>query len=203
MSFACHLYSIRMPIVCTRMSHVYHTYVTVMYSYVIRMSLVCPRILTIYTRMSFLCHSHVLACHPYVTHMHFYVIVCNSQVVVCHPCVIRISFICHLYVLLCFPLEKFVSSNDVNKWLFSINSAPSHAHSKQLFTGHLNDACAKTSDIVVIKIMTSAPGVEIRIAFLICYLQSLYEIELGHYFCPEFVGHVTNQNILVDAGKLM
>ena len=37
----------------------------------------------------------------------------------------------------------------------------------------------------------------------ICYLQSLYEIELGHYFCPEFVGHVTNQNILVDAGKVM
>ena len=77
-----------------------------------------------------------------------------------------------------------------------------HAHSKQLFTGHLYDACAKTSDIVLIKIMTSA-GVEIRIAFLICYLQSLYEIELGHYFCLEFVGHVTNQNILVDGGKLM
>ena len=51
--------------------------------------------------------------------------------------------------------------------------------------------------------MMSEPGVEIRIAFLICYLQSLYEIEPGHYFCPEFVGHVTNQNILVDAGKLM
>ena len=51
--------------------------------------------------------------------------------------------------------------------------------------------------------MTSVPGVEIRIAFLIYYLQSLYEIEPGHYFCPEFVGHVTNQNILVDAGKLM
>ena len=31
-----------------------------------------------------------------------------------------------------------------------------HAHSKQLFTGHLYDACAKTSDIVLIKIMTSA-----------------------------------------------
>ena len=59
------------------------------------------------------------------------------------------------------------------------------------------------SDFVLIKIMTSTPGVEIRIAFLICYLQPLYEIELGHYFCSEFVGHVTNQNILVDAGKLM
>ena len=56
---------------------------------------------------------------------------------------------------------------------------------------------------VLIKIMTSASGVEIRIAFLICNLQSLYEIELGHYFCAEFVGDVTNQSILVDAGKLM
>ena len=82
-------------------------------------------------------------------------------------------------------------------WEFSA----AHAHSKQLFTGHLYDACAKTSDIVLIKIKTS--GVEIRIAFLICYLQSLYEIELGHYFCPEFAGHVTNQNILADGGRLM
>ena len=61
----------------------------------------------------------------------------------------------------------------------------------------------KTLEMVLIKIMTSTPGFEIRIAFLICYLQSLYEIELGYYFCPEFAGHVTNQNILVDAGKLM
>ena len=52
------------------------------------------------------------------------------------------------------------------------------------------------------KIMMSAV-VEIRIVFLICYLQSLYEIELGHYFYPEFVGHVTNQNNLFDAGKRM
>ena len=51
--------------------------------------------------------------------------------------------------------------------------------------------------------MTSAPCVEIRIAFLICYLQSLHEIELGHYFCREFVGHVTSPNVLVDVGKLM
>ena len=62
-----------------------------------------------------------------------------------------------------------------------------HAHSKQLFAGHLHDACAKTSDIVLIKIMTSAPGVEVRIAFLICYLESLYKIELGHNFCSESV----------------
>ena len=51
--------------------------------------------------------------------------------------------------------------------------------------------------------MPSASGVEIRIAFLICYLQPLYAVELGHYFCPEFVGHVTDQNTLVDEGKLM
>ena len=78
-----------------------------------------------------------------------------------------------------------------------------HPHSKQLFTGHLYDACTKTSDLVLIKTMTSAPGVEITIVFLTCYLQSLYEIELSHYFCPEFKGNVTNQNILVDTGKLM
>ena len=48
--------------------------------------------------------------------------------------------------------------------------------------------------------MMSMPVVKIGIAFLICYLQLLYEIELGHRFCPEFVGHVTNQNNLVDAG---
>ena len=78
-----------------------------------------------------------------------------------------------------------------------------HAYSKLLFTVHLYEACAKTSDIVLIKIMTSAPSVEIRIGFLICYSQSLCENELGLYFCPEFVGCVTNQNILFDVGKLM
>ena len=74
---------------------------------------------------------------------------------------------------------------------------------KTAIYGTFAQACAKTSDIVLIKIMTSAPGVEIIIAFFICYLQSLYEIEMGHYFCPEFVGHVTNQTILIDAGRLM
>ena len=69
--------------------------------------------------------------------------------------------------------------------------------------GHLHDACAKTSDIVLIKIMTNVSVVEIEIAFLICSLQSLYKIELDHYFFHEFVGHVTNQNILVGAGNLM
>ena len=113
----------------------------------------------------------------------------------------------------CGPNSRFGSLKESRARKMSSSAQPSaiqkkkyrtitHAHSKQLFTGHLCDACANTSDIVLIKIMTRAPGVEIRIAFLICYLQSLYEIELGHYFCPEFAVHVTNQNILVDAGKL-
>ena len=37
----------------------------VCHSYVIRMSLVC-------TRMSSVCHLYVLSCHPYVTRMWFY-----------------------------------------------------------------------------------------------------------------------------------
>ena len=100
--------------------------------------------------------------------------------------------------VLCNPLKK--------SFIFHVTITRlgcTHAHSKQLFTGHLYDSCTKTSDIVLIKIMTSASGVEFRIAFLICYLQSLYKIELDYYFSPEFVGHVTNHSILVDAGRLM
>ena len=77
-----------------------------------------------------------------------------------------------------------------------------HAHSKQLFTEHLHYACAKTSDNVVKKTLR-VPGVEIRIPFLICYLQLLYKIELDRCFCPELAGHVTNQNISADEGKPM
>ena len=105
-------YVTRMPLVCTRISSVYHSYVLVchpyitsMYSYVIRMSLVC-------TRMSPACHSYILVCHPYITRMCWYVIrrslvctrmwsVCHSYVLVCHPYVtrmysyvIRISLVC-------------------------------------------------------------------------------------------------------------
>ena len=49
--------------------------------------------------------------------------------------------------------------------------------------------------------MMSAPGVEIRIDILISFLQSLYEIELDHCFCPELVEHVTNQNTFGWRGK--
>ena len=100
--------------------------------------------------------------------------------------------------VLCNPLDKsFIFHVTITRF------SCTHAPSKQLLTGHLYDSCTKTSDIVLIKIMTSASGVEFRIAFLICYLQSLYKIELDYYFSPEFVGHVTNHSILVDAGRLM
>ena len=83
---------------------------------------------------------------------------------------------------------------------------PAHLHITLIQNSTLQNicmTCAKASDIVI-KIMTSTwAGVEMRIHFLICYFQSLYEIELGHYFCSEFVGQVTNQKILVDAGKLV
>ena len=40
--------------------------------------------------------------------------------------------------------------------LYNVFTSINHTHSKELFTRHLHDACAKTSGIVVIKIMTSA-----------------------------------------------
>ena len=86
--------------------------------YLIRMPVVC-------TRMSSACHSYVLVCHPYITHMYSYVIrmslactrmssVCHSYVLVCHPYVTcmysyairkslvctRMSSVCHSYVVL-------------------------------------------------------------------------------------------------------
>ena len=56
-----YLYSIRMSLVCTRMSSVYHSYVIVCHPYVTRMY-----------SMSSVCHSYALICHPYVTRMWFY-----------------------------------------------------------------------------------------------------------------------------------
>ena len=52
--------------------------------------------LLVYIRMSFLCHSYVLACHPYVTRMYSYVL---RMSLVCT----RMSSICHSYVLACHP----------------------------------------------------------------------------------------------------
>ena len=85
------------------------------------MSLTC-------TRMSSVCHSYILKCHPYVTCIDSYIIrmslvctsmssVCHSHLLVCHPYVARmnsyairmslvctrIPFVCHSYVHLCHP----------------------------------------------------------------------------------------------------
>ena len=90
------------------------------HSHTVCMSLVC-------TRMSSVCPSHLLVCHPYVTLMYFYVIrmslvcirmssVCHSHLLVCHlyvthmyQYVIRISLVCtcmpsvcHSYILVCY-----------------------------------------------------------------------------------------------------
>ena len=65
-----------------------------------------------------------------------------------------------------------------------------HPHSKQLFTGRLYDARVKASDNVLINNLFDL------------LFPVLHKIELGHYFCPEFVGHVTSQNISVDAERL-
>ena len=89
------------------MSFAYH-------SYVILMSLACARILSVCTRMSFVCRWYVLVCHPYdpyVTRMYSYV---PRMSFVCHPCVTRmysyvtrmslvctrISLVCHWSVVL-------------------------------------------------------------------------------------------------------
>ena len=107
-----------MPFVC-------QSYV---YSYVICMSLIC-------TRMSSICHSYVLVCHPCVTLMYSYVIrmslvctrmssVCHSYVLVCYPYVTRMysyvirmslvftrmSSVCHSYVVFTMNLYRYSSS---------------------------------------------------------------------------------------------
>ena len=108
MSFACHLH-----VSCMRSCFIYK------HSYLIRMSVVC-------TRISSVCYSCVIGCHPYFTRMYSYVIrmslvctrissVCHSYVLVCHlnatrmysyvirmslVCT-RMSFVCPSYVLVC------------------------------------------------------------------------------------------------------
>ena len=71
------------------MSFVCHSYITHVYSFV--------------TRMSSICHSHVLACHSYVTGMYSYLI---RMSLVCT----RMLSICHLYVLVCYPYVTFMYS---------------------------------------------------------------------------------------------
>ena len=89
-----------------------YSYVTHMYGHIIRMSLVCARILSIFTRMPFVCQSYVLVYHLYVTRMYLYVMVCHLYILLYQPYVTRIysclirmslvysrmSFVCHSYV---------------------------------------------------------------------------------------------------------
>ena len=75
-------YAIRMWVVCTRISSVYHSYVLVCNGTsltFILMSPVCTRMssvrhscILVCIYMSSLCHLRVLMCHPYVTSMWFY-----------------------------------------------------------------------------------------------------------------------------------
>ena len=56
-----------------RMSHLCPPHVTRVLLYVIRMSLVCTHMSgmpLLCTRMLPVCHSYVLLCHPYVTHLY-------------------------------------------------------------------------------------------------------------------------------------
>ena len=81
------------------------------------MSFVCAHILSICTRISFVCQSYALVFHPYVTRSNRMSSACHSYVLVCHPYVTRMysyvirmslvctcmSFVCHSYILLCHP----------------------------------------------------------------------------------------------------
>ena len=109
MSSVWHSHVIRMSLVCTNISLVYHSYVllchryvTRMYPYVIRMSLVC-------IRMSSVRHSYVLAYHPYVTRMYLYVI-CITLVCT------RMSSVGHSYVLVCTRMSSVCDSYVVLPW---------------------------------------------------------------------------------------
>ena len=102
-----------MSIVCTRMSHACNLYVTRMYGNIIHMSLVCARILSIFTRMPFVCQSHVLVYHLYVTRMYLYVMVCHSYILVSHRTSLvysRMSLVCFRMSLACYPYVTRMSS---------------------------------------------------------------------------------------------
>ena len=107
-------YVIRMSLVCTRMSSVYHSYVLVchpcvtrMYSCVIRMSLVCTHVI----RMSLVCIRMPSVCHSYVIRMYSYVIrmllVCTRMSSVCHSYVIRMSLVCARMSSVCHSYEIY------------------------------------------------------------------------------------------------
>ena len=84
-----------------------------LYSYVIRMSLV-------YTRISSVCHSYVLVCHPYVTCMYLHVIrmslVCTRMSPVCHSSVVlpwTVEILC-AFVMCLFSNRRY---HAINIWV--------------------------------------------------------------------------------------
>lgn len=99
------------------MTFVYHSYALVCHLYAILMSLVCTR------SILFVCHSHVLVCLPYVTHMYLYGIrkslVCTQMSSVCHSYVL----VCHLYVTHMYSLSSVSHSFVVLPWIICLLSS--------------------------------------------------------------------------------
>ena len=61
-----------------------------------QISSVCHSHLLAFTCISFVCHCYVLACHLYINHMYWYL---TRVSLIC----ILMSSVCHSYVLLCYP----------------------------------------------------------------------------------------------------
>ena len=90
-----------------------------------RMSSICDlhiiRMLLVCSRMSFICHSYVLVCHPlchsYALVWHPYVIRMYSFVICMSLVCTRLSFVCHSYVLVCHSYVTSVYSYVIRMWL--------------------------------------------------------------------------------------
>ena len=73
------------------------------HSHVIRMSFACACILPIFTRIPFVCQSHGMVCHLYVTRTYSYVTRMYLYVIRMSAVCTGMSSISHLYVLACHP----------------------------------------------------------------------------------------------------
>ena len=98
----------------------WHSYTIRMLSYVICMPFLCRSyVLVVYCS----CHSHVLVCLPYVTHMYLYGIrkslVCTQMSSVCHSYVL----VCHLYVTHMYSLSSVSHSFVVLPWIICLLSS--------------------------------------------------------------------------------
>ena len=84
-----------------------------MRSYFIYMYAYGIRVTVVWTRMSSVCHSHVLECHPYITHMYSYAIRMSLVYT-------RMSSVCHLYVVLPWTIFKHVFKPSIIVSTFSV-----------------------------------------------------------------------------------